>query len=81
MDYRIRFKGHLEGPWMDWFGGLAVTLEANGDTVLSGPVVDQAALHGVLRKIRDLGLPLVSVESGATPPHPDRPIGQTGEPQ
>lgn len=75
MEYRIRVKGHLEGPWTDWFGGLAVTLEETGDTVLSGPVADQAALHGVLRKVRDLGLTLLSVDSAAPPPHPDRPIG------
>lgn len=79
MEYRIRVKGHLEGPWTDWFGGLAVTLEANGDTVLSGHVVDQAALHGVLRKVRDLGLTLVSVDGVDPSPTPDRRIGQTGE--
>lgn len=79
MEYRIRVKGHLAGPWTDWFGGLAVTLEANGDTVLSGPVVDQAALHGVLRKIRDLGLTLVAVDGVDQPPTPDHTIGQTGE--
>lgn len=79
MEYRIRVKGHLAGPWTDWFGGLALTLEANGDTVLSGPLVDQAALHGVLRKVRDLGLTLVSVDGVDQPPTPDRTIGQTGE--
>ncbi|MCL4301819.1 MAG: hypothetical protein KJ077_39355 [Anaerolineae bacterium] len=61
MVYQIRLKGHLGHQWADWFGGLTLTLEANGDTLLTGPVVDQAALFGLLRKIRDLGLPLVEV--------------------
>ncbi len=59
--YQIRITGHLGREWTDWFEGLAITLEANGDTLLTGPVVDQAALHGVLKKVRDLGMPLVSV--------------------
>jgi len=59
--YEIRLKGHLEARWMKWFDGLAITLEDNGNTLLSGPVADQAALHGLLKKVRDLGLPLVSV--------------------
>ncbi len=59
--YEIRIKGHLDDRWADWFGGLAITLEENGDTLLTGPVVDQAALHGLLRKVRDLGMPLLSV--------------------
>lgn len=58
--YEIRAKGHLDRQWMEWFGGATITLEDNGDTLVSGPV-DQAALHGLLRKVRDLGLPLVSV--------------------
>ena len=61
MIYRIRIKGHLGQRWADWFEGLTLTLEDNGDTLLSGPVVDQAALHGVLRKVRDAGMPLISV--------------------
>jgi len=61
MVYQIRIKGHLGGQWKDWFGGLTITLEDNGDTLLTGPVIDQAALHGLLRKVRDLGIPLVSV--------------------
>ncbi len=59
--YQIRIKGHLTHEWRDWFGGLAITLEDSGDTLLSGPVVDQAALHGLLRQVRDLGMPLLSV--------------------
>ena len=57
----IRLKGHLDNRWADWFDGLTITLEDNGDTLLTGPVVDQAALHGLLRKVRDLGLPLLAV--------------------
>ena len=59
--YQVRIKGHLGPEWADWFGGLEVTLENNGDTLLSGVVADQAALHGLLRRVRDLGMPLVSV--------------------
>ena len=61
MAYQIRIKGHLGRQWTDWFGGLTITLEDNGETLLTGPVVDQAALHGLLRKVRDLGMPLLSV--------------------
>jgi hypothetical protein len=59
--YEIRIKGHLDNRWADWFEGLTITREDNGDTRLTGPVVDQAALHGLLRKVRDLGLPLIAV--------------------
>ena len=59
--YEIRLKGHLDDRWADWFEGLTITLEDNGDTLLTGPVVDQAALHGLLKRVRDLGMPLLSV--------------------
>jgi hypothetical protein len=61
LDYQIRIKGQLGRQWTDWFGGLTLTLEDNDETLLTGPVVDQAALHGLLRKVRDLGMPLLSV--------------------
>ncbi len=61
MIYQIRIKGHLGRQWADWFGGLTITLEDNGNTLLTGPVADQAALHGLLRRVRDLGTPLLSV--------------------
>lgn len=59
--YQIRIAGHLGSQWADWFGGLAITRQDNGETLLTGPVVDQAALHGLLKKVRDLGIPLISV--------------------
>ena len=59
--YQIRIKGHLGPQWTNWFEGLTITLEEDGDTLLTGPVVDQAALHGLLRKVRDLGMLLISV--------------------
>ena len=59
--YEIRLKGHLDDKWADWFEGLTITRADNGETLLHGQVVDQAALHGVLRQVRDLGLPLLSV--------------------
>jgi hypothetical protein len=61
MVYQIRLKGQLGHEWTDWFEGMSITLEGSGDTLLTGPVADQAALYGLLRKARDLGLPLVSV--------------------
>ena len=67
MVYQIRIKDHLSREWTDWFEGLTITLEDNGDTLLTGPVMDQAALYGLLKKVRDLGMALVSVnpmESG-----------------
>jgi hypothetical protein len=57
----IRLKGHLDDRWAVWFGDVVITLEDNGDTLLTGPVADQAALHGLLKKVRDLGMPLLSV--------------------
>ena len=68
MVYQIRLKGHLGSHWTHWFGGLTITLEDNGDTLLTGLVRDQAALHGLLKKVRDLGLPLISIN----PLEPDR---------
>ena len=61
MVYQIKIEGHLGSPWTAWFEGLTITLEENGNTRLTGPVIDQAALHGLLKKVRDLGAPLVSV--------------------
>ncbi len=61
--YQIRLQGHLNRKWLNWFEGLTITLEENGNTLLAGPVVDQAALHGLLKKVRDLGMPLLSVNS------------------
>jgi hypothetical protein len=61
MVYQIRIQGHLGRQWMNWFEGLNITREENGNTLLRGHVVDQSALHGILKKIRDLGMPLLSV--------------------
>jgi hypothetical protein len=60
MVYQIRIEGHLGPGWTDWFDGMDITLTDNGDTLLTGSVVDQAALHGLLRKVRELGIPLIS---------------------
>ena len=67
--YEIRVAGHLPPQWADWFEGLTISLEESGDTLLTGPVIDQAALHGLLKKVRDLGLSLVSV----SPVEPEPP--------
>ena len=80
--YEIRLKGHLDDRWAEWFEGLTITLEEDGDTLLTGPVVDQAALHGLLKKVRDLGMPLVSVrplEPGPSNTLPLRGLRGTGQ--
>lgn len=63
MVYQIRIKGHLGPQRMEWFDGLTITLEENGNTLLTSPLIDQAALHGILKRVRDLGMPLLSVNS------------------
>jgi hypothetical protein len=65
--YEIRLRGHLNARWADWFDGLTLTQESDGTTLLSGPVLDQAALHGLLGKVRDLGLPLIAVHRRTEP--------------
>jgi hypothetical protein len=74
--YQIRLKGHLGREWADWFEGLSITLEEDGSTLLTGPLVDQSALHGLLKKVRDLGLPLVSV--CPVEPSPTQPFSSEG---
>jgi hypothetical protein len=66
-NYEIRLKGRLEPRWANWFDGLTLTQQSDGTTVLSGSVIDQAALHGVLGKVRDLGLPLIAVRRRTQP--------------
>jgi len=75
--YEIRLKGHLDSRWAAWFDGLSLTNESDGTTIIHGPVVDQAALYGLLQKVRDIGLPLVSV----TPVQPGQPNAPTIEPR
>jgi len=70
--YEIRVKGHLDTRWAAWFDGLGIAHGSDGTTIIHGPVADQAALHGLLQKIRDLGLPLISVNHSATG-HPPAP--------
>ena len=77
--YQIRLKGHLGSQWTDWFEGLTITLEEGGDTLLTGPVIDQAALHGLLKKVRDLGMPLVSVSPLEPLPSTTLGTGQTDQ--
>jgi len=78
--YEIRTKGHLDPRWATWFDGLSLTRETDGTTVIHGPVIDQAALYGVLLKLRDLGLPLVSVTQ-VTPVPPDQLVVRTNDPR
>lgn len=81
--YEIRLRGHLSQRWAGWFDGMTITLEDNGDTLLTGPVADQAALHGLLKKVRDVGMPLVSVRPvGPGPPTPlvTGPADSAGQP-
>ena len=73
--YEIRVKGHLDARWAAWFDGLAIAYGSDGTTVIHGPVADQAALHGLLQKIRDLGLPLISVNHVA-PGQPPAPAAE-----
>jgi len=75
--YQIRVEAHLGAQWADWFEGMTITAEANGETLLTGPVVDQAMLHSLLRKVRDLGLSLVSVMR-VGPARTDRATPQAG---
>jgi hypothetical protein len=77
MRYEIRVKGHLEARWAAWFDGLTLTTESDGTTTIAGPVVDQAALHGLLQRLRDVAVPLVSV----TQIHPDRPDAPVIDPR
>jgi hypothetical protein len=77
--YEIRVKGHLDGRWSEWFDGLTIANVENGDALLSGEIVDQSALHGVLNKVRDLGLPLIAVSTIKSMPEGLRPIRQDDE--
>ena len=70
--YEIRVKGHLDSRWAAWFDGLSLTHDSDGTTVISGPVLDQAALHGLLHKVRDVGIPLLSIAQ-VNPDEPDVP--------
>jgi hypothetical protein len=74
--YEIRLTGRLDARWAAWFDGLTVSHESDGTTVISGPIADQAALHGLLQRVRDLGLPLVSVTRDETDPPTTLGTGQ-----
>ena len=75
--YEIRLKGHLDSRWSAWFDGLSLTNSSDGTTIICGPVADQAALHGLLQKVRDLGLTLISI----TQAEPDQPPGPDNSPR
>jgi hypothetical protein len=75
--YEIRIQGHLDSRWGLWFDGMALTHESDGTTLIHGPVVDQAALHGLLQKVRDTGLPLLAVAQV----EPDQPDMRTTDPR
>ena len=79
-DYEIRIKGHLDESWADWFDGLTILHQENGDTVLSGSLTDQAALHGVLNRLRDLGIQLISVNAVDKPQTPGKENGDEPTP-
>jgi hypothetical protein len=72
--YQLRLQGRLGVEWGDWFEGMTVSLAENGDTLVTGPVVDQAALHGLLRRVRDIGIPLLAVMC-TRPGQTDGPVG------
>jgi hypothetical protein len=76
--YEIRVAGHLDARWADWFDGMTLTTEPDGTTVIDGPVADQAALHGLLRTLRDIGLPLMSVTQANA--HPVSPTATDNQP-
>ncbi len=77
--YQIRLRGQLAPVWSDWFDGLAISWDDSGDTLLTGPVADQPALHGLLRKIRDLGVTLVSINQVHAAAEPDHGTNMRGE--
>jgi hypothetical protein len=82
--YEIRLKGHLDSRWAAWFDGLSLINESDGSTVIHGPVADQAALYGLLQKVRDLGLPLISVtqvQPGRPECLPSRPANSSIQPR
>lgn len=72
--YQIRIKGHLGSQWTEWFAGLTITLEEDGNTLLTGIIIDQAALHGLLKKVRDLGIPLLSINSVGISPQDNQKV-------
>jgi hypothetical protein len=80
MVYQIRIEGHLGREWADWFGGLSITVLENGETLLTVRVADQAALYGVLRKIRDIGMPLISVTRVAPACPRQKPVNKIQHP-